>query len=68
MKKNRDEPTGVIIHIYMEISKRNSLCAATFISKSKNVTFFPIFLLQNQRTGGQHKSYDGNGKWQGKKG
>jgi hypothetical protein len=56
MKKNRgDEPVGVIIHIYMEISHGNSLCLS---QTNKNVMFFffTFSLLQNWRTGGWNRS------------
>jgi hypothetical protein len=42
MKKNRDEPIGVIIHIYMEISQGNSLCSYLYLQKIK-MSFFFLF-------------------------
>jgi hypothetical protein len=43
MKKNRgDEPIGVIIHIYMEISKE-TLYVAIFISNKQRHHFFLFF-------------------------
>jgi hypothetical protein len=53
MKKNRgDEPIGVIVHIYMEISQRN------FFTSNKQIVVFSFFLcpLQNWRTRGQNRS------------
>jgi hypothetical protein len=51
MKKNRrDEPTGVIIHIYMEMSQGNSLYL-----KQANMSFLS-FPLHNWRTGGWNRS------------
>jgi hypothetical protein len=57
MKKNRgDEPIVVIIHIYMEMSQGHSLCS--YLKQTK-ISFFS--LSQNQRTGGQSRSYLGRG-------
>jgi hypothetical protein len=40
MKKNReDEPVGVIIHIYMEISQENFLCGYHYLKQEK-MSFF----------------------------
>jgi hypothetical protein len=56
MKKNRvNESMGIIIHIYMEISQGNSL----------EIVFF---LLQNQRIGGQNRSFTGWRRVYGTKG
>jgi hypothetical protein len=52
MKKNRGhEPTQSIIHIYMDVAQRNSLCS--YLKQAK-ISF--VSLLQNQRTGGQNRS------------
>jgi hypothetical protein len=51
MKKNRgDEPIGVIICIYMEISGGNSLCS--YLKQTK----MSFFYLQHQRIGGWNRS------------
>jgi hypothetical protein len=44
MKKIREnKPIGAIVHIYMEISQRNSV--AIFISKMSNFSFYLFFFL-----------------------
>jgi hypothetical protein len=46
MKKIRgDKPTGVIIHIHMEILQGNSLCSYLYLKQAKMSCFFlhPIF-------------------------
>jgi hypothetical protein len=49
MRKNRgDEPIGVIIHIYIEISQGNALCSYLYLKQGK-MSFFFFFLLQNLR-------------------
>jgi hypothetical protein len=41
MKKNRrDEPIGIIIHIYMEISQRKSLGSYLSLKQAKQCHFF----------------------------
>jgi hypothetical protein len=58
MKKNRgDEPVGVIIHIHIGISQGNFLCSYLYLKQAKMSFYF--FLLQNQRTDGQNRSYLG---------
>jgi hypothetical protein len=49
MKKNRDEPIRVIIHIYMETSQGNSLCS--YLKQAKNVIyiFFSSTESENRR-------------------
>jgi hypothetical protein len=63
MKKNRgDEPIGVVIHIYMEISQGNSLCNYLYLEQTK-MSFF----LQNQRAeGGKGFGTSGRGEVVGK--
>jgi hypothetical protein len=46
----------VIIHIYMEISQRTSLCSYLYLKQKCH-----FFLLENQRTGGQNRSCPGWG-------
>jgi hypothetical protein len=61
MKKNRgDEPVGVIIHVYTEISQGNSLCSYLYLKQPK-MYFFSVlfFLLQNRRAGGWNRSCPG---------
>jgi hypothetical protein len=59
MKKNRgNEPTGVLIHIYMETSQGNSLCSYPYLKQAKT-SFFFFILLQNQRSGGRNRSCPG---------
>jgi hypothetical protein len=42
-KKNRgDEPIGVIIHIYMELSHGNSLCSYLYLKQAK-LSFLLLF-------------------------
>jgi hypothetical protein len=44
MKKNRgDEPIGVTIHRYMEISQGNSLCNYLYLKQTKMSFFFCLF-------------------------
>jgi hypothetical protein len=55
MRNGREEPVGVIIHICMDTTQRNSLSLS---QTSKNIMFlfflyFMSFLLQNWRTGRQ---------------
>jgi hypothetical protein len=52
MKKNRQKPIGIIIHLYMELSQ-GKLPVFPYLKQAK-VSFFSCFLLQNQRTGGQN--------------
>jgi hypothetical protein len=41
MKKNRgDEPIGVVMHTYMEVSQGNCLCSYPYLKQAKNVIFF----------------------------
>jgi hypothetical protein len=63
MKKIRgDKPSGVIIHIYMEISQGNSLCSYLYLKQAKmSFLIFFSFLLQNWRTGGENRSCMGGG-------
>jgi hypothetical protein len=50
MKKNRgDEPIGVIIHIYMEISQGNSLCSYLYLKQAKMSFFFSSIKSENRR-------------------
>jgi hypothetical protein len=59
MKKHRtDEPTGIIVHIYMEISQENSLCSHLYLKQAK-MSFFSFLPLQNQRTGERNRSWRG---------
>jgi hypothetical protein len=64
MKKIRgDEPIGVLIHIYLEISQGNP-CVAIFISNKQYMLLFLSFLfiiLQNWRTRGLCRSCPGWG-------
>jgi hypothetical protein len=64
MKIRGDEPVGVIIHRYMEISQGNTLCSTFISNKQKCHAFFFlsfIFLLQNWRLGGQNRSWPERG-------
>jgi hypothetical protein len=57
MKKNRgDEPVGIIIHIYTEISQGNIPCSYLYLKQAKTSFFF---LLQNQTIGGRNRSCPG---------
>jgi hypothetical protein len=48
MKTNGgDEPIGVIVHIYMEISQGNSLYSYLYLKK--NVIFFLFFLFSSTK-------------------
>jgi hypothetical protein len=73
MKKNRDEPFGVIIHLYMKLSQGNSLCSYRYLKK-ETCLFFLFFLLQNQRRAkqvllrGVGLAPEGAGRCQGKEG
>jgi hypothetical protein len=62
MKKFRgDNPSGIIIHPYNEISQGNSLCSYHYLKLKYHVfcfIFSLFFLLCNQR-GGQNKSHPG---------
>jgi hypothetical protein len=58
MKKNKDEPNWVIIHIYLEISQGNSLCS--YLKQQISIIFFS-FLVYKIRTEGQNRSY--GGRW-----
>jgi hypothetical protein len=77
MKKNRgDEPVGIIMHIYMEISQGTSLCSNLYHKQSKMSIFFffPFFFFfyrtreQKDGTGpaGSGGGISGREKWQGK--
>jgi hypothetical protein len=47
MKKVRgDKPIGVAIHLYMEISQRNSLCSYLYLKQAKNVMFLSFFFYK----------------------
>jgi hypothetical protein len=61
MKKNRgDEPIGVIMHIFMEMSQGNSLCSYMYLKQTKlscfsfHLFFFFLYKIREQegRTGG----------------
>jgi hypothetical protein len=45
MKKNRDEPIGVIMHIYMEIPQGSSLCSYLYLKQAKMSFFFFFFFF-----------------------
>jgi hypothetical protein len=64
-RTGRNEPTGVAIHICMEISQGNSMYSYLYLKLAKTSSFsFNLscfFLLQNQRTGEWHKSCGGGG-------
>jgi hypothetical protein len=71
LKKNRgEETTGVIIHIYMEMSQGNYLCSYFISNKQKKCHLFSFFLLQTWRTGGWAGGRElepvGGGRWRGK--
>jgi hypothetical protein len=60
MKKIKgDKPTGVIIHIYMEISQGNSMYSYFYLKQAKMTCFslylFSFFSLQNWRTSPAHR-------------
>jgi hypothetical protein len=68
-----DEPTGVIVHIYMELSQGNSLGSYLYLKQAKMSFFF--FLLykireQEDRTGPawglEGSGTNGRGWWRGK--
>jgi hypothetical protein len=72
MKKIReDKPTGVIIHIYMEISHGNSLCTASCLSlklKYHVFCFIPSLFSptksQTRRAESESQGQDGSsGRW-----
>jgi hypothetical protein len=44
MKKIRDEPIWVIIHIYKEISQGNSLCSYLLLNQDK-MSYFLFYLF-----------------------
>jgi hypothetical protein len=53
MKKHRgDEPTVVIVHIYMEISQGNSLCSYSYLKQAKMSFFSFIFYKIREQEGG----------------
>jgi hypothetical protein len=62
MKKiRRDKPSGVIIHIFREISQENSLGSYLYLKQEKNVDFLFIFFLLHDRRAGT-----GLGWWEGR--
>jgi hypothetical protein len=56
-KIRRDEPSGVIIHMYMEISQGISLCTYLYLKLKHHVfhVIFSLFFLPNWRTVEQNK-------------
>jgi hypothetical protein len=49
MKKNKgDEPIGIIIHTYMEMSQGNFLCSYLYLKQAK-MSFFSLTKLENRR-------------------
>jgi hypothetical protein len=55
MKKNREEdPIGVIIQMYMQLSQGNSLWGNLYLKQAK-MQFSFFFILQNWITGGQDR-------------
>jgi hypothetical protein len=62
MRSGKDEPVGVVIHMWMEITQGNS-CMAIFSQTTKSILFlsFLFFLLQNRITEGQNKFCGGRG-------
>jgi hypothetical protein len=51
MKKIReDEPIGVIIHIYMEISQGKSLCSSYLYLKQAKMLFSSSFLFSSTKS------------------
>jgi hypothetical protein len=64
MKKNRgDEPIGVMIHIYTEISQGNHLCSYLYLKQEKKASFF-IFSStksENRSCLGVQYQWDGGG-------
>jgi hypothetical protein len=62
MKKNREDKSNwAIIHTFMDVPQRNSMCS--YLKQEKNVIFFSFLLIQNQGTGGQNRSCQGGGLW-----
>jgi hypothetical protein len=50
MKENsRDEPIGIILHIYMEISLGNSLCSYLYLKLAK-MSFFSFFFFYSTKS------------------
>jgi hypothetical protein len=49
MKKNRDEPPGLIIHIYMELSQGNSLHSYLYL-KQATMSFFSSFFFSSTKS------------------
>jgi hypothetical protein len=76
MKNNRgDEPVGVIIHIYMEISQGNSLRGYIYLKQAKMLFFFLFFLFLFSSTKSENRKSEQvlprgvpvrRGRWQGK--
>jgi hypothetical protein len=67
MKKNRgDEPIGVIIHIYMELSQRNSLCGYFYLKQAKIPFFLFFFYKIREQEGGTVLPREGCYQWRGK--
>jgi hypothetical protein len=69
MKKLRgDEPSGVIIHIYMEISQGDSLCSYFYLKQAK-ISLFSFFFYkirgQEGGTGPAQGRLDTNGRVEG---
>jgi hypothetical protein len=58
-RTGRDEPIGVVIHIFMETTQGNTLCSYLYLKLVKMPYFcfylLCIFLLQNWRTGGWNR-------------
>jgi hypothetical protein len=73
MKKNRDEPIGVIIYIYTEMSQKTP-CIATFILNKQKCHLFSFFIYKigeqeggtDPAQGGRGLISVGGGRWQGK--
>jgi hypothetical protein len=64
MTKNREEPIGVIIHIYMEISQGKSLCIYLYFKQQKNTISFFLFFFPFSSTKSENRRADrtwGNG-------
>jgi hypothetical protein len=72
MKKIRgDKPPGVVIHTYMEISHRNTLCNYLYLKQAKmscfTFIFFSFFFYKIREQEGQNRScpvrrIDNNGR------
>jgi hypothetical protein len=67
MKNRGDEPVGVMIHIYMEISQGNSLCCYLYLKQAKMLCFLFFFYKISEQEGGTSPGGGTNGRerWQG---